>query len=193
MSTLAGALKCPRRSWKPCCQVWEVVASVIAKRQCAVWVAYGVHAQDFGYSSMQLWGSWDFCESGRKYAVRRLVATCERFTFCSYCVGLYSSALIRRRGWVASVSACQTCHAGSNAALAQLGRLWERQQICGEETRYHLWKKHVLFLLRRFVLISANKASWLSGQRVRPSNLLRGFDSLFRCIFSFFLSPRPCH
>jgi len=72
------------------------------------------------------------------------------------------------------------------AAVAQSGLLWERQPICGEETRYHPWKNQVLFLLRRFVL-DANRASWLSVQRVRLSLLLVPLH------FSFFLSPRPRH
>jgi len=78
-------------------------------------------------------------------------------------------------------------------ALASWVLLSEPQQICGDKTRYHPRKNEVLFLLRRFLPI-ANKAWWLSGQRVRPSISRRGFDSHCPCIFlSFFLSPRPRH
>ena len=58
---------------------------------------YGVHAQDFGFSSMQLWLSRVLCQSRSKYAVRRLVTTLERTKFCSYCVGLFAVPT-RRRG-----------------------------------------------------------------------------------------------
>ena len=85
----------------------------------AVWVAYGVEAQDFGCSSMQLWRKWDFCESGSKCAVRRLVTTLDRTRFCSSCVG-FCLAPTRRRGWVDTVSAGQTRHAGSTLSSASL-------------------------------------------------------------------------
>ena len=65
-----------------------------------------MHAQDSGFSSMQLWSSRVFRQSRRKYSVRRLVITLERTRFCSYCVGLCSKPT-RCRGWVVSVSACQ--------------------------------------------------------------------------------------
>ena len=45
---------------------------------------------------------------------------------------------------------------------------------------YDPWKNQVLFCRFR---VYANKASWLSGQRVRPSFPRRGFDSQFVCIF----------
>ena len=37
-----------------------------------IWVAYAVQSQDFRLSSMQLRRSRDFCQSCRKYAIRRL-------------------------------------------------------------------------------------------------------------------------
>jgi len=55
------------------------------------------------------------------------------------------------------------------------GRVFLQQLIC-DETCYHPGKNQVWFLLRGFVL-GANKASWLSGQRVRLSVSRRGFDS----------------
>jgi len=117
ISTLAGALKCPHRSWKPGCQVWKVVAQVIAKRWRAVWVAYGVHAQDFGYSSVQLWRSLDFRESGSKYAVRRdsLPPLKEPILFL---LRRFIIGPKMRRSWVVSVSAYQIRNAGSILSFA---------------------------------------------------------------------------
>ena len=67
-----------------------------------------MHTQHFGFSSIQLWRSRDFCISRIKYAERWLVTTLERTKFCSYCVGLTLSPT-RRRGLVVSISACHSC------------------------------------------------------------------------------------
>jgi len=84
-----------------------------------------------------------------------------------------------------------TDHSKRSRYGVQSGVLSEPQQICGEKTRNQPWKNQILFLLRRFVL-GANKASWLSGQRVRLSVSRRGIDSWTRRIL-LSLSPRPRH
>jgi len=67
----------------------KVVALAIAIRRRAIKVEYGMYAQDSGFSSMQLWRSWDFRQSRREYMMRRLVTTHERTRFRSYSVWFY--------------------------------------------------------------------------------------------------------